>query len=98
MNTTNVLKKPIISEKSLKSAENNWYTFKVATNANKKQIAKTVENEFKVNVLAIKTAIFKGKTKKVGRKRIEIKGESWKKAIVRIKEGQKIGIFEEKGA
>lgn len=89
-----ILKRPIISEKSLKSTSRNEYTFEVEKNARKKDIARAVEKIFGVEVKGIKTMIVKGKTRRFGRTRRRYHLGDWKKAIVRVKEGQKIDVFE----
>ncbi len=73
--------KPLITEKSIKSVSQNNYTFKVRRQASKPQIKKTIEEEFKVDVIGIRTINVKKK-------------KNWKKAIVEIKKGQKIEGFE----
>lgn len=94
MELTQILIKPIITEKSMKDASLGWYTFSVNRAANKKEIKKAVEDQFKVNVLMVKTQTVKGKTKRVGRRRQEVKGSPWKKAIVKLGAEQKIDLFE----
>lgn len=89
-----ILIKPIISEKSSLAAGKNLYTFQVGLNANKFEIKNTVEKTFNVNVLDIKTIIRKGKTKRAGKKRLEVKKSSKKIAIVTLKAEQKIDLFE----
>lgn len=89
-----ILIKPIISEKSTKNAGKNLYTFQVGLTANKFEIKKAVEKTFNVNVLDIKTVIRKGKTKKAGKKRLEVKKSSKKIAVVTLKPEQKLDIFE----
>lgn len=94
MEITNVLKKGIISEKSLREAGKGFYTFTVVKKANKAQIKKAIEDQFKVNVTSIKTLNFKGKVKRAGRRRKEVRMPGFKKALVKLKKGQKIDIFE----
>ena len=89
-----ILIKPIISEKSTKNAGKNLYTFEVDLKANKYQIKNAVEKTFNVNVLDIKTIIRKGKTKRAGKKRLEVKKSSRKLAVVQLKPEQKLDIFE----
>lgn len=86
-----VIKRPILTEKSLilKDKENK-YSFEVATNANKAEIRHAVEKLFKVNVTKITTVNMKGKMHRVGR--FEGKRPDWKKAVVTLKEGQKIDV------
>ena len=89
---------PLISEKSMNAASFGKFTFKVFKKADKKQIKKEVENKFKVNVLSVATVTVKGKKRRVGAKRTEVALSSWKKAIVKLKAGQKIGVFDTAGA
>ena len=85
---------PLISEKSMNDAGLGKFTFKVSKKADKKQIKKEVENKFKVDVLFIATAMVKGKKRRFGAKRTEVAFSSWKKAIVKLKPGQKIAVFD----
>ena len=89
----NVILRPIISEKSTKDAGNHKFTFLVSKVSNKTAIKSAIENQFKVKVLGISTNIVKGKTKRVGERRAEIKISSWKKAIVTLPKDQKISWF-----
>lgn len=87
-----LLKVPVVSEKSVKGMGHNQYTFKVHSRANKIQVLKAVEEIFKVKVTKVRTMNFFGKKKRfratVGRQ------PDYKKAIVTVKEGQKIEVFE----
>lgn len=89
-----ILKRPIISEKSLTGASYGEYTFEVSLKATKEQIAKAVKEIFGVDVLGVKTLVVKGRTKKALKTRKNIKISAWKKAIIKIKSGQKIDLFE----
>lgn len=87
-----LIKKPIISEKSFNLAADGIYTFLVDLNSGKQQIAREVEWLFKVDVISVNIVNIPGKIKRVKKgygKRSDIK-----KALVRIKKGQKISIFE----
>lgn len=88
-----IIKRPVLTEKStaLKS-EGNIIIFEVAKNANKKEIKSTLEKLFKVHVEAVNTSIVRGKKRRMGR--FEGKQPNWKKAVVRIREGEKIELFE----
>ena len=88
-----IIYQAIISEKGtiLKDSENR-YLFKVHPQANKIEIKKAIESAFDVKVIDVKTMNMKGKSKKLGR--FEGKRASWKKAIVKLKEGNSIEIFE----
>jgi large subunit ribosomal protein L23 len=89
----NILIAPIITEKSSNQiASQNTYTFKVSINANKIEIAKAIENIFSVRVLAVNTIRMMGKPKRLGR--YNGKRPDWKKAIVTLREGDKIADFE----
>ncbi len=90
-----VIRRPIISEKSTALAEvANRYAFEVATQANKQEIRDAVQRLFNVKVLAVRTLTVHGKVKRVGR--FETKRSNWKKAIVTLGEGQKIDFFQTK--
>lgn len=85
---------PVITETSLGLAAKNWFTFRVPVERNKNRLKKEIAAEFKVDVLAIKTLVVKGKQKKSPKNRRIIKAEDWKKVIVKVKEGQKIEAFD----
>jgi large subunit ribosomal protein L23 len=68
------------------------YAFEIAREANKQQIRQAVEKAFKVNVLAVNVMTVPGKTRRVGRR--QVLTQSWKKAIVTLKPGDKIELFE----
>ena len=87
----NILLAPIVSEKTtLLGSHNNQYIFKVVKDATKKEITSSVEMLFSVNVLSIQVMNVKGKVKMFGRK--EGRRVNWKKAIVRLSDGQIINI------
>jgi large subunit ribosomal protein L23 len=90
----NIIIKPIITENSMKQAALGKYTFAVDKKADKGMIKRVVEQTFNVKVKAITTVIVKGKTKRSGIKRKEIQVSSWKKAVLLLEKGQKIGFFE----
>ncbi len=88
-----LIKHPILTEKSVRQKdEQNKVTFQVDPKANKTEIKKIVEQLFKVTVLDIRTARMKGKMKRVGRH--VGKRPDWKKAILTLKEGDRIEYFE----
>ncbi len=90
-----VIRRPIISEKSTALAEvGNRYVFEVSTQANKQEISDAVQRLFNVKVTQVRTMVMHGKTKRVGR--FETKRSNWKKAIVTLGEGQKIDFFQTK--
>ncbi|OGG27299.1 50S ribosomal protein L23 [Candidatus Gottesmanbacteria bacterium RIFCSPLOWO2_01_FULL_39_12b] len=94
MLNTIVIKKPIISEKSLKEVSEGIYTFEVDLKATKTLIKTEIENLFKVHVEYITTAIMKGKMRSVGKRRVKIKMPNIKKARAKLKNGEKIPLFE----
>ena len=86
----NVIKAPIITEKSASLAEKNIITFSVDINANKTQIKQAVEKIFNVKVEKVNTVNVKPKKKRVGR--YIGKTNRVKKAIVKLKEGSSIEL------
>lgn len=89
----NIVIAPIITEKSSHQAEaTNTYTFKVSMNANKIEIKKAIEHVFAVKVVSVNTIRMMGKPKRLGR--YNGKRPDWKKAIVTLREGDKIADFE----
>ncbi|MEJ2404838.1 MAG: 50S ribosomal protein L23 [Candidatus Thiodiazotropha sp.] len=84
-----VLLSPLVSEKSSIVADQNaQYTFRVTTDATKREIAKAVEKLFEVEVERVQVVNVKGKQKNFGR--IRGKRSDWKKAYVRLKPGSDI--------
>ena len=83
-----IVKGAHVSEKSSNLLELNQYVFKVAIDANKTEIAKAVEQLFDVKVGRVTTAVVKGKRKAFGRR--FGKRSDWKKAYVKVAEGQAI--------
>ena len=97
MDLHNVIVGPIITEKAMKEAGRGKFTFSVLRSANKTVIGKAVSAAFNVHVTAIQTVMVKGKRKRVGKKRTEVRDAVWKRAIVTLKKGEKIDIFEAAG-
>lgn len=88
-----ILLKPIVSEKSnILRESTNQVIFEVAKDANKQTIKAAVEKAFKVTVEDVRTLVVRGKHKTVGR--FKGKRSNWKKAIVSLKKGDKIDLFE----
>ena len=88
-----IIRYPSITEKNTALRGANKYVFQVEPQANKVQIRQAIEALFKVNVVSVNTMVVKGKFKRQG-KTSGYKSD-WKKAIVRLKEGQKIEKFGE---
>ena len=91
-----ILKRPIVTEKMTALQEKGQYAFEVSINANKISIAQAVEKKFNVTVLDVRTSRHKGKAKSQMTRRGRFPGRTpaWKKAIVRLKEGDKIEFFQ----
>jgi large subunit ribosomal protein L23 len=88
-----VLKTPRLTEKSVLQKEiSNQVTFMVSKDANKIEIKRTIEKVFKVTVLNVNTISNRGKKKRMGR--FTGRGPDWKKAIITLKDGDKIEYFE----
>jgi len=87
-----VLRRPLITEKATLLKEGDKYVFEVAKGTSKTQIKEAVERTFKVEVAQVNVITVPGKTKRMGRR--EVTSSSWKKAIVSLKPGYKITLFE----
>lgn len=93
MNLNHVIKGPIITEKLDQAREKyRQYSFLVAKDATKHDVRRAVESAFKVGVTDVRTLIMRGKTKRIGRS--IGKRSNFKKAIVTLKDGDKIELFE----
>ena len=97
MNLNFVLKRPIITEKGTMLGMAGGYLFQVARQARKEEIKEAVENFFKVKVVRVKTMNVVGKKKRALKSRKQIKQADWKRALVFLKEGDKIDLFETGG-
>jgi large subunit ribosomal protein L23 len=92
MHLYKVLQRPLITEKNSALQAQGKYAFKVAQEANKEQIKQAVESAFKVTVTGVNVMTVPGKRRRMrGR---EITSPSWKKALVSLKPGDKIELFE----
>ena len=85
-----VLKTFLRTEKGAVEAVRNKYLFSVVKDANKIQIKKAVEDIYKVEVTSVNTQVMPGKLKRVRRE--QGRTPDWKKAVVTLKEGQKIDL------
>jgi large subunit ribosomal protein L23 len=93
MNIHDVIRRPLVTEKStIGREEHNLATFAVNPDANKYEIRQAVETLFNVEVSEVRTMRQPRKTRRVGRK-VGRRAE-WKKAIVKLAEGQSIEFFE----
>jgi len=88
-----VIRKPLVTEKSnIGREEQNLVTFAVDPRANKHEIRQAVEQLFKVKVVDVRTMRMPRKTRRVGK--FAGRKTAWKKAIVKLAEGQAIEFFE----
>ena len=92
MHLYEVLRRPLVTEKSTTLQVLNKYAFEVDGEANKLQVKQAVEKAFKVDVSAVHVITVPGKTRRVGRRQVQT--PSYKKAIVTLKPGDKIEFFE----
>jgi large subunit ribosomal protein L23 len=90
-----VILAPVVSEKSYGLIDNNAYTFVVHPNANKTEIRQAIEQIWDVNVVSVNTLNRKGKKKRF--RFTEGKRSDTKRAIVKLREGDKIDLFEQQG-
>jgi len=92
MNTLDVIRGPLITEKATRLKEDaRTLCFEVAVAATKSEIRRAVEQLFKVKVAAVRTVSMGGKVKRYGR--FEGKRPDWKKAFVTLREGEKMIEF-----
>jgi large subunit ribosomal protein L23 len=89
---TQVLLKPLLSEKSYVETEMNKYRFAVRKDANKITVRKAVEKMFGVKVIDVNIARVKGKSRKM--KGHVFQTSSWKKAVVTLADGENLDFFE----
>ncbi len=87
MNARDIILAPVITEKAVSMLPEKKYTFRVANNANKIEIAKAVEEIFGVKVAKVNTISMKGHLRRMGRN--EGYTSDWKKAIVTLKPDSK---------
>ena len=92
MEARDILIRPIVTEKSTALMEQGKYTFRVPLAATKIQIRQAVEQIFMVKVQAVYTMRYEGKLKRMGR--TQGRRSDWKKAVVTLKPGEAIELFE----
>ena len=95
MNRFEIIKRPLDTEKldRMRDRENK-FAFEIHLKANKTEVKQAIEQLFKVKVLDVRTSIVRGKFRRLGRS--EGQRPNWKKAIVTLKEGDAIQLFEGK--
>ena len=94
INSYEVLRRPVVTEKSTALSAQRKYVFEVAPGANKPQIKEAVEKAFDVSVEAVNTTMVRGARKKNRAGRPTGEAPRWKKAIVTLAPGSAIEFFE----
>lgn len=92
-----IIVRPLVTEKSMTDVSKGKYTFAVAKSATKSAIKHAIKNKFNVTVSSVATSVIKGKSQRVGARRVEVAKPEWKKATVTLKKGDKIALFEPGG-
>ena len=92
MNSFDILRRPIVTERSTLLQERGRYVFEVAPASTKHQIKRAVEEAFDVTVVKVNTMHVRGKSKRIGPRASLTR--SWKKAVVTLGPGDTITIFE----
>ncbi|HUR38380.1 MAG TPA: 50S ribosomal protein L23 [Planctomycetota bacterium] len=88
-----VIRKPVVTEKSMANQQKSVYTFIVAPDATKPEVKQSVEKAFNVKVEEVRTVKVKGKLKRMKNQLLEGKRKDWKKAYVTLKEGFRLDII-----
>jgi len=91
---TNTIIRPLVTEKTMADVNKGKYSFVVAKDASKANIKSVIKQMFNVTVLGVAINIVKGKSKRVGTRRVEVLDAVYKKATVTLKKGDKIALFE----
>ena len=87
-----VVRRPLLTEKNNLLASQNTYVFKVARSADKTSIKEHVEKYFNVKVMSVNTSVCRGRARRTKKGYGRVK--YWKKAVVRLVQGEKINLFE----
>ena len=92
-NPWEVIKKPLVTEKSMARQQKGVYTFIVDISASKPEVRHAVEKAFNVKVNDVRTVTIKGKSKRMKNMLLEGRRKDWKKAYVTLKEGFRLDII-----
>ncbi len=92
-NPWEVIKKPLVTEKSMAKQQKSVYTFIVDPRATKPEVRNAVEKAFNVKVLEVRTVNVKGKLKRMKNMLLEGRRKDWKKVYVTLKEGFRLDII-----
>jgi large subunit ribosomal protein L23 len=90
-----IILKPIVSEKAYALSLKGTYVFRVPKHTTKYEIIDAVGRQYGVKVLSVRTIVMPSKTKRSGKKRVETRLSSWKKAYVVVEKGQELPVFKE---
>ncbi len=93
MRISNILERPIVTEKSYAMASKGVYGFKVTMTASKESISQEIKKLYGVDVVTVNINIMPGKPRRMLGKRTVKTRRNWKKAIIKLKEGQTIDIM-----
>ncbi len=88
-----ILRKPLVTEKSMARQQQSTYTFIVAMEANKTDVRRAIEKVYNVKVDQVRTIRVKGKLKRMKNMLLEGRRKDWKKAYVTLKEGYRLDII-----
>ena len=88
-----VIRKPLVTEKSMAKQQKSVYTFIVATESTKPEVKNAVEKAFSVKVREVRTIRIKGKLKRMKNMLLEGRRKGWKKAYVTLQEGFRLDII-----
>jgi len=101
MHAYEVLKRPLVTEKTTYLRELNQYAFEVDMRANKEQIKQAIEDIFKVDVVSVRVIVQAAKRRRHARSRQlgkkakqSVRQSGWKKAVVKLAAGQRLELFE----
>jgi len=92
LNPHEIIRKPLVTEKTMAGQQKNIYTFVVGTDANRIDVKRAVEKIYNVKVADVRTVNVKGKRKRMKNMLLEGKRNDWKKAYVTLKEGFRLEI------
>jgi large subunit ribosomal protein L23 len=92
MDARDIILKPLISEKAVAKMGEGKYAFRVRLDANRTQIKDAIQEIFKVSVTGVNTMRMHGKVRRQGK--FTGRRSDWKKAVVQLKDGDSIKVFE----
>lgn len=87
-----IIKKPLVTEKISMLSEKGIYAFEVDRKATKTEVKNIIEKNFDVKVESVKTLVCRGRSKRTTQGQTKVR--YWKKALVKLKKGEKLSLFE----